>query len=114
MRLIDADALMKRVCEKECGPHFNIDLCDLDDDSTDTRCVFREYVKAESTIEAEPVRHGRWQWAEGYVGTTAECSVCGLSPMSFYILPKNQIGRLPVYKYCPRCGARMDGGADNG
>lgn len=59
MRLIDADALMKRVCEKECGPHFNIDLCDIEDDSTDTRCVFREYVRSEPTIEPE-VRHGRW------------------------------------------------------
>ena len=66
-----------------------------------------------STIEAEPVRHGRWKWANGYVGTMAECSVCGSSPMSFYALPKNQIGRLPVYKYCPRCGAKMDGVDEN-
>lgn len=65
------------------------------------------YVNEVPTIEPE-VRHGRWQWAKGYVGTMAECSVCGSSPMSFYSLPKNQIGRLPVYKYCPRCGAKMD------
>lgn len=57
VRLIDAIALMKRVCEKECGPHFDINLCDLDDDSTDTRCVFRDYVRAAPTIEAEPVVH---------------------------------------------------------
>lgn len=69
-------------------------------------------VNEQPTIEAEPVRHGKWQWAEGYVGTMVECSVCGLSPMSFYSLPKNQIGRLPVYKYCPRCGARMDADAN--
>lgn len=61
------------------------------------------------TIEAEPVRHGRWKWENGYVGTMAVCSICGSSPRGFYSLPKNQIGRLPVYKYCPRCGARMDG-----
>lgn len=29
--------------------------------------------------------------------------------MAVCSLPKNQIGRLPVYKYCPRCGARMEG-----
>lgn len=63
-------------------------------------------------IEDEPVQHGRWKWADGYVGTLAECGVCGLSPMGFYSLPKNQIGRLPEYEYCPRCGARMDGDED--
>ena len=94
MRLIDADALMKRVCEKECGPHFNIDLCDLDDDSTDTRCVFREYVKAEPTIEAEPVRHGRWiqTTLKGYY----ECSACEYEHTSN-----------PDQRFCSYCGAKM-------
>lgn len=85
----------------------------------------------ELDTKVEPVRLGRWKWEKGYVGTLAVCSVCGLSPIGFYSLPKNQIGRLPIYEYCPRCGARMDlstptevqldetgsvmfGGADNG
>lgn len=72
-----------------------------------------ELIAKQPTVEAEPVRHGRWKWEKGYVGTMAVCSVCGSSPRSFYSLPKNQIGRLPIYKYCPRCGARMDGGAEN-
>lgn len=60
-------------------------------------------------IDAQPVKHGKWEWEPGYVGTTAKCSVCGLSPLGFYSLPKIQIGRLPEYKFCPNCGADMIG-----
>lgn len=55
MRLIDADALMERVCGHECGTHFA--ECEIGD-NCDCRCVFREYVSDQSIIEAEPVRHG--------------------------------------------------------
>ena len=51
VRLIDANALMQRICGKECGQHFK--ECHLEGD--DTRCVFRDYVQSEPTIEAEPV-----------------------------------------------------------
>lgn len=58
---------------------------------------------------------GKWEWEPGYVGTTAKCSACGLSPMGFYSLPIIQIGRLPEYKFCPNCGADMRGdGTENG
>ena len=50
VRLIDANALMKRICGKECGQHFK--ECDIEGD--DTRCVFRDYVQSEPTVEAEP------------------------------------------------------------
>lgn len=119
VRLIDANALMKRVCEKECGPHFNIVLCDLDDDSTDTRCVFREYVRSEPTVEAEPVRHGRWDEIQcfsehGIEMASYECTSCGYDI-------ERQRGLVPPY--CEFCGAKMDAtdtsvggkvGADNG
>lgn len=52
------------------------------------------------TIEAEPVRHGRWvQRRNGEY----HCTNCGREEK--FIFQKN---------YCPMCGARMDGGADNG
>ena len=63
--------------------------------------------------DAQQVKHGKWEWEPGYVGTTAKCSVCGLSPMGFYSLPIIQIGRLPEYPFCPKCGAKMDE-SDNG
>lgn len=57
--------------------------------------------------DAEKVRHGRWHdvylsGASSFVGT---CSVCGKS---------NDIPPVPLAKYCPSCGAKMDGGQDDG
>ena len=52
--------------------------------------------------EAEPVRHGRWidksplDWCLNY-----RCSVCG----------QDDDDSTP---YCPHCGAKMGGGAENG
>ena len=52
------------------------------------------------------VKHGRWHdvymsSASSFVGT---CSICGVS---------NDIPPVPLAKYCPNCGARMDGGQDD-
>lgn len=63
------------------------------------------------TIEAEPVRHGKWIYGQEvcweHMGITPvsvqyrywECSMCGYRT-------KNE----PIWKYCPNCGARMDEG----
>lgn len=53
-----------------------------------------------------PVRHGRWI-VKGYVcgETEYQCSECKETEW------RTSASRL---KYCPFCGAKMDGGADNG
>ena len=48
------------------------------------------------------VRHGRWK-CHGDCGVT-ECSACGWSIEEY----------VGDYSYCPNCGAKIDGGADNG
>ena len=58
-------------------------------------------IKAAPTVDAEPVRHGEWvQKKHRIFGLPYDyiCSVCGCD----YALAE--------YKYCPSCGARMDGG----
>ena len=100
MRLIDPNALKKAICD-DCVPDCK------------RVCPLTELIDAQPEIKAKPVRHGHWKWDDGYVGTQAVCSICGKSPLGFYALPKNQIGRLPEYPYCPRCGAKMDGGTKN-
>ena len=51
--------------------------------------------------DVEPVRHGRWKLHKHY--GDYECSVCGngdvITPL-FYTLKM---------KYCPNCGAKMEG-----
>lgn len=58
-------------------------------------------IKAENVVDAEPVRHGRWNKIkypdDNY--TFWECSVCGY-----------QSEAKAFHNYCPYCGAKMDGG----
>lgn len=56
------------------------------------------------TIEAEPVRHGRWEKSPTGNENYKYCSECG---GCFYMQSSKVI-------YCPYCGARMDGGTENG
>ena len=62
-----------------------------------------EIIKNAPTIEAVPVRHGRWVWRNKCepFEFKYECSIC-------------HDGSDLESKYCQNCGARMDGGADNG
>ena len=55
--------------------------------------------------DVAPVRHGRWVEHEKYTfGTLYDCSICGNR-----ILDNGH-----SWNYCPNCGCRMDGGANNG
>ena len=62
-------------------------------------------VKNAPTIEAEPVRHGKFIGTEydGYADGNPvyyewKCSECGC------VFEEDE----PTYRYCPNCGARMD------
>ena len=67
------------------------------------RCAEYTIIKQMPTIEAEPVRHGRWIEGTSRGSYSIYCSYCGSHKET--ICPTD---------YCPNCGARMDGGADNG
>lgn len=77
MRLIDADALIPKGTKV-----------------TDDVIAVHNAIRNAPTIEAEPVRHGRWDY---YSTTMQECSVCKRHT------PRHR------YTFCPHCGARMDG-----
>lgn len=68
-------------------------------------------IKRLPTVDAEPVKHGRWEQAEVVHDRKdakiqdwqqAKCSVCGrwqTTPFMYYLKLDN---------YCPNCGAKMD------
>lgn len=64
--------------------------------------VTKEEIDAMPTVDAVPVKHGKWTDKDGGIAT---CSVCG-----------DRWGVWSVMKYCPNCGAKMDGkeGDQNG
>lgn len=69
---------------------------------------FEEKLRSMPTIDAEPVRHGKWipspSCAIDSRGFTDmfKCSEC--KRYSYYAYPVERLD----YKYCPHCGARMD------
>lgn len=61
------------------------------------------YQSAADRLDTQPVvearKHGRWKVEPYLIGTTHRCSMCG-----------ENYGMLhEIYKYCPYCGAKMDG-----
>ena len=88
MRLIDADAL-KSVFSEWLS------------ENSDYRTI-PQIIDGAPTIDAEPVRHGRWIEIGADKrgrGGIQKCTACN--------------GTYPYKcKYCPNCGAKMDGGTE--
>jgi hypothetical protein len=61
----------------------------------------RKLMEDAPTVDAVEVVHGRWQY---WAGGLAQCSVCGYE-YTDYLECKN---------YCGNCGAKMDGGNEDG
>lgn len=92
MRLIDADKVMR---DAEHISAFRQGLADMSD--------LAIVLSGGNTIEAEPVRHGRWIPDSDKHAFSEECSVCGEGVLW-------DDGRLHHYNYCPHCGAKMESG----
>jgi len=84
-RLIDANALKEYI---DCGHLRN--PCEVCFSELDVVNLIDEA----PTIEAEPVRHGKWIEYPIAYGMN-QCSECGVL-------------RFGESNYCPNCGARMD------
>lgn len=90
---IERESFMKRFCER-CNEEMSESPCEPSD------CFAREVIKTFPAADVAPVRHGRWVASHDEF---CQCSLC----------------KYPVYaawnttKYCPNCGAKMDGGDGN-
>ena len=96
VRLIDANALAES------------DMAKLIDNYLYSQCNLTVGLAAAlmPEIDAEPVRHGRWTVVILDIGggdkiRMLQCSECSRNANM-------------KFDFCPNCGARMDGGADNG
>ena len=63
-------------------------------------------IREADAVDAVEVVHGQWELEDCDI---FHCSVCGYVDT----FPHMDDGVRP-HKYCPACGAKMDGGVDNG
>lgn len=95
---IEREAAIKAIKNADCDAIADgAESCDLS--------YLKEIFFNIPAADVVPVVHGEWMLRhEGY-GHYWECSVCRTNPCIYVTKDTN---------YCPHCGARMDGGADNG
>ena len=67
--------------------------------------IITDHINSFPTVDAEPVRHGRWEYVDyGGLGNY-HCSNCRAISRTQY----NGLELIPkLSKYCPNCGAKMD------
>ena len=103
MRLIDADGYYHLYCELY---ENNVPDGEMD------RMAF--VLQRSPTVEAEPVKHGRWvdRYGGKYVNPKYECSECRKEAPYRPELDDlfNWYHEQELSNYCPNCGAKMDGG----
>lgn len=97
MRLIDADALEKELCDT-CGS------CDIE--KSHINCQVIEIIKDMPTIESKPVICAEWEDISHITfEPTMRCSECWVD----FPIPVKDNGECVYPNYCPHCGADMRG-----
>ena len=97
VRLIDADALKDALCMFCQAMDSNMVDCNGD-------CMTHSIIDEQPTIEAEPVRHGRWiKDKDGF----HHCSECGENTDRQEDAFGYDISEFKTI-YCGNCGAKMD------
>ena len=94
------------MAEYKCGDCFHAELCEKSEMlvgfSRDNPAYCGMFL---NSADVAPVRHGRWMNANSRPKTYwRRCTACG--GLAYFC------GIGCSYKYCPNCGAKMDGGAD--
>ena len=103
MRLIDADALLKNI-ESEINKKTKVILlADYNDYYCSGMRNAIRLVKRLPTVD--PVKHGHWEESKCLDDCFWVCSCCKF--------PSQAVAAPKLYKYCPNCGAIMDGDAND-
>lgn len=120
MRLIDTDDLLKVPNVRKVTEY------DETGEGITYLAVPVEAIENAPTIEAEPVRHGKWEWFEDWGEMPTSCLSPQEPPELYdygwrcscckeYISSAVDVRNIwddpdeePVIKHCPNCGAKMD------
>ena len=99
---IEREALMRRIKEihcAECDSYHGVRCraCWVDDTL--------DYIDSEPAADVAPVRHGR---------LFDDAASTEINTLSRPVAQPRFMWKHDPRNYCPNCGAKMDGGADNG
>lgn len=102
MRLIDADKIMADIATSARSTSKDYSLLSI-----------ARYISIQPTIDAEPVKRGKWikmSDADGYYYACSECGneltrIESFDPQ-FDLFPR--LKSIDKTNYCPNCGAKMD------
>jgi hypothetical protein len=97
-RYIDADELILK-CQAIISDKWNEQAAPAS--WANAYADFIDDIENAPTVDAEPVRHGRWI---NVIGDDYKCSIC---KAAIWARKANPISE---YKYCWSCGAKMYGG----
>lgn len=86
------DRYLKIPSDSPCHLRYMVELAE--------RTYFKRIIADSPAADVVPVRHGRWNDWEVF---WKECSYCKY---------RTQKINAREYFFCPKCGAKMDGGAD--
>ena len=99
--MAEKEYIEKETVLKHFDEVMNNEFCDAD--FKKAALGFSIYVSRLAAADVAPVKHGHWINENFYT----RCSVCG--NMAIY----DKYGQEVESDYCPRCGAKMDGGDGN-
>lgn len=111
---IEREAAIDYIKQSQCKKCSDIGLCGNCAVLTGVR-LFEEVPAA----DVAPIKHGQWEWFDEDTGTPItgyerewgwRCSHCKHELPDNYDDPDYR----PMLDYCLYCGAKMDGGANNG
>ena len=104
-RLIDANALKEAIWNTDSDVY---EFCQgLVTNMGISRLKLDDMIDDAPTVDAVEVVHGRWKDSD-FINGMMTCTNCGVQRN-----PKFKIGG-GAWNYCPNCGAKMDGGNDDG
>ena len=75
------------------------------------RTAFKHHIADIPAADVVEVRHARWIVCEDLFGENGYCSACGF--LMGVNEPGNGFPDVENLKYCPNCGAKMDGGVND-
>jgi Zn finger protein HypA/HybF involved in hydrogenase expression len=107
-RLIDANALLEKI-------QFRRPIIDTETKIvSDCVRIARETIVNAPTVDAVEVVHGEWLAEKDEYEICATDFTCSNCKETFCSSEYSDEDFLALMKYCPNCGAKMDGGNEDG